>query len=477
MTLDRVPTGIKGFDPLIDGGFPRGSLILLAGNPGTGKTIFGANFAYHGATDYNENSVYASFAEGKKVFYEHMQPLGMDFEKLEKEGKFKILDLTVMKEPGASSILELILDNVFRMGAKRLVIDSFSAISQAFGEKLDARMVLHLILGRLVRQAGCTVLLIIEIPIGSTQIGLGIEEFVADGVLFLRRKELEGRLIREVEILKLRGTEVKQHKYLFSLKNGFQVFPPFVPRVPKQPKIWKPIPDHGDMISTGSQDVDNLLGGGFPLGSYTLLEAGEGVPYRGYAAILISFACNFVGHHRGMVIIPSSGLDAESIKKLLSPYMGEDRFEKSVRVTRFTTPTETDVTLKSYEVPLPSTSIVKASQVHWSAINFFRKKFGSPIYSFVGYDSLEYQFGPGEGLKVLGKSVANVKRLGDIRINLVRPGVSTAVSLKDVSDTHLKVIMADGAVLLYGVKPTTGFYNLEIDDSEGYPVPKLTPII
>ena len=64
----------------------------------------------------------------------------------------------MMKELGTSSTLELILDNVFRMGAKRLVIDSFSALSQAFKEKIDARMVLHLILGRLVRRAGYPVL-------------------------------------------------------------------------------------------------------------------------------------------------------------------------------------------------------------------------------------------------------------------------------------------------------------------------------
>jgi hypothetical protein len=37
---DRVPTGIEGFDRLIEGGIPRGSLVLLAGNAGSGKTIF-----------------------------------------------------------------------------------------------------------------------------------------------------------------------------------------------------------------------------------------------------------------------------------------------------------------------------------------------------------------------------------------------------------------------------------------------------
>ena len=45
---ERVPTGIDGLDPLIEGGFPKGSLVLLAGNPGTGKTIFSMQFLYRG---------------------------------------------------------------------------------------------------------------------------------------------------------------------------------------------------------------------------------------------------------------------------------------------------------------------------------------------------------------------------------------------------------------------------------------------
>jgi len=40
----RVPTGIAGLDDLIQGGFPRGTLILLAGSPGTGKTIASAHY-------------------------------------------------------------------------------------------------------------------------------------------------------------------------------------------------------------------------------------------------------------------------------------------------------------------------------------------------------------------------------------------------------------------------------------------------
>jgi hypothetical protein len=45
------------------------------------------------------------------------------------------------------------------------------------------------------------------------------------------------------------------------------------------------------------------------------------------------------------------------------------------------------------------------------------------------------------------------------------------------ADVHLKITRGHGTVLVYGVKPRTNLYILEMDVSEGYPMPKLTPII
>jgi len=187
LMIERVPTGIHGLDPLIEGGFPKGSLILVAGNPGTGKTSFSAQFLYYGAAEYGENGIYVSLAEGREAFMKNMDSFGLDFEKLEREGKVKVLDLVTVKEEGVSTILERILSEIHELKAKRLVIDSFTAIAHAFNEKIDARIILHTILGKMVRQTGCTTLLVIEVPKGEERMGLGIEEFVADGIFLLTR--------------------------------------------------------------------------------------------------------------------------------------------------------------------------------------------------------------------------------------------------------------------------------------------------
>ena len=202
---DRVPTGIVGLDDMIEGGFPRGSLILLAGSSGSGKTIASSHYLYHGAKSLDENGVYVSFAERREFFLDNMKRFGLDFEMLESKGKFKFLDMMTTREEAMSSTLDIVVREVLEMNAKRLVIDSFSALAQAFKRKIDARIILHL-LDKLMRQTGCTTLLLVELPIGSKTLGFGFEEFVADGIiLFETINEKEGIRKRAV-IRKMRGT-------------------------------------------------------------------------------------------------------------------------------------------------------------------------------------------------------------------------------------------------------------------------------
>jgi len=207
---DRVPTGIVGLDDMIEGGFPRGSLILLAGSPGSGKTIASAYYLYYGAKKLNENGVYVSFAERREFFLDNMKRFGLNFEMLESKGKFKFLDVMTTREEIMPSTLDIVLREALVINSKRLVIDSFSAMAQAFKRKIDARIILHM-LEKLMRQTSCTTLLLVELPIGSKTLGLGFEEFVSDGIiLFETINEKEGIRKRAV-IRKMRGTNHNQN--------------------------------------------------------------------------------------------------------------------------------------------------------------------------------------------------------------------------------------------------------------------------
>jgi circadian clock protein KaiC len=70
--VKRLRTWIEGFDPLVDGGIPRPSFVLLAGHPGTGKSTFGLQFLLNRLIHDNELGVYASFLETQEVFVRNM---------------------------------------------------------------------------------------------------------------------------------------------------------------------------------------------------------------------------------------------------------------------------------------------------------------------------------------------------------------------------------------------------------------------
>ena len=221
----RVPTGIDGLDTLIEGGFLRGDVILLAGGTGSGKTIFSTQFIYNGATQYGEKGVYATFEEDAKTLKRNMLRFGFDLEKLEQEGVIKVLDLETLKGGGLSANIEFILSTLNQIDGKRLVIDSLTAFLSGCTENLEYRMLMHLIY-KMLKTRGYTTIMTCSVPKGAKTLGLGIEEFIADSVIFLENTidslELKTRFLMH----KMRGTDhsKKYHNVIITDK-GLQIVP------------------------------------------------------------------------------------------------------------------------------------------------------------------------------------------------------------------------------------------------------------
>lgn len=222
----RTSTGIEGFDELVESGFPSESLILMAGEPGAGKTTFSAQFLYDGATKFGEKGIYVCFAETKKALLRNMLRFGWDFERLEIEKRCLILDLSTSKEAGIQNTLDAMLREVTALKAKRLVIDSFTSMSMAMKENIDIRYLVHL-LYKFLQSVGCTTIMISDTPWGSNKIGSGIEEFIADGILLMHTYfNKTGELNRKMRIIKMRNTQhsLRTHEYKIS-PTGISILP------------------------------------------------------------------------------------------------------------------------------------------------------------------------------------------------------------------------------------------------------------
>ena len=222
---ERVPTGIDGLDTLIEGGFLRGDVILLAGGTGSGKTIFSAQFIHNGATQYGEKGVYATFEEDAKTLKRNMLKFGFDLEKLEREGAIKVLDLETLRGGGLSANIEFILSTLKEIDGKRLVIDSLTAFLSACTENLEYRMLMHLMY-KMLKTRGYTTIMTCSVPKGARTLGLGIEEFIADSVMFLENVIDSLELKTRFMMFKMRGTDhSKKYHNVIITEKGLQIVP------------------------------------------------------------------------------------------------------------------------------------------------------------------------------------------------------------------------------------------------------------
>ena len=223
--MQRISTGVPGLDSLIEGGIPKGNTAMIAGNPGTGKTILCSHFVYYGLTTQDENALYISFSESKTQFYANTERFGMDFEKFERQNKFTFMALASFTKDGMQDTLAEILSTIRDTKAKRVVLDSFSAISLAFEDQNEARTTVQVLLGKIMRTEEVTTMLIIEVPYGRNNIGSGIEESVADGIIQLGQREDNAAPII-LRVLKMRCTAINREPHICTIgENGMILYP------------------------------------------------------------------------------------------------------------------------------------------------------------------------------------------------------------------------------------------------------------
>lgn len=250
--IEWLKTEIPGFDELFAKGVPKGKNILVAGGPGTGKTIFCLQTLYNAARK-GHDCLYITFEESPPNLRQHMREFGWDLGKVEQDGN--LWDIAVGKSGSlvirkldpfriARSVEALLAKAAGRLrigmgGIPELIpasinpymiaLDSVSALESAFTGRPESYRVYIEQLFRLFEETGSTNFLITETEEATKRYSkTGVEEFLADGVFvfyYIKPINLDTR-IRAVEILKLRGAKHQSKIVPFAITGrGMKVYP------------------------------------------------------------------------------------------------------------------------------------------------------------------------------------------------------------------------------------------------------------
>jgi circadian clock protein KaiC len=220
--MNRVKTGIKGLDEMLNGGFLVETANLVEGAPGTGKTTLGMQFIYNGIAQFNEPGLIMTFEEFPQQYYRDAEALGWNFRGLEQSDKLRV----IMTSPEVGKAdLESVGGRIEAMareiGARRILIDSLSHFERLSDDPVELRNVIYGFINALKRE-GLTSVLTRESPalIGESDSAEEDVAFVADSYIMLRYVEIESAIRKALLVLKLRGSDHAKDIRQFEITSG-----------------------------------------------------------------------------------------------------------------------------------------------------------------------------------------------------------------------------------------------------------------
>jgi len=197
---ERVPTRIAGLDERMGGGIPKGFLVLLAGPVGSMKSSLAFSILFHAARG-GARGLYLSLEQDEESLLGQMKSLGLDMAGLR---QLHVVDLGAVRKDleeeradWLDSLCALLERYKKEIGCDILVIDSLDALYSLVDLQNPRRELFHFF--QRMRGLGATTFLISEMAPDDRRFGkYGVEEFLSDGIIHLRLKEVDTAQVTSV---------------------------------------------------------------------------------------------------------------------------------------------------------------------------------------------------------------------------------------------------------------------------------------
>ncbi len=286
--LERVPSGIAGLDRILHGGFLKGRTYLLMGPPGAGKTVSSNQLCFHHVATGGRALYLTLLAETSSRMLADLQSFAFFTLAPIADTLSYVSGYSALRQDGLNGFISLLRAEVHRLRATLLVIDGAMIAEQMAPANLDWKQFLHGLQAS-TEILGCTTFLLAPLDETSTSHG---EQTLVEGVIELTMRSVDVRSVRELQVRKFRGSAFLEGRHLYIINEaGFVVHPrmeavlELSPTELPQTLATVAQPEH---MSMGIAQLDEMLRGGLPSGSTTLLLEHRGQARRCWGA---TFCC------------------------------------------------------------------------------------------------------------------------------------------------------------------------------------------
>lgn len=267
-SLARVPSGIKGLDEVLQGGFIRGGLYIVEGAPGTGKTIFGNQICFNQIRSGKTVLYITLIAETVARMLLNLRNMGFFDESAVGTGISYISGFAALKDEGLTGLLHLLRREVSARGAAIVMVDGFASASDSAKSSEELKLFVQQLQTQ-ADAADATVFLLTN-PAESKP---SSEETMVDGIINMSSSLQASSSLREIYVRKFRGSSYLEgvHNYRIA-EDGVTIYP----RMEIRGRRFAT--GNGDLqrIGSGISRLDVMLGGGLPARSMTMLVGPSG---------------------------------------------------------------------------------------------------------------------------------------------------------------------------------------------------------
>ena len=244
MPKEHVSSGVEGLDQLLMGGYVKGRSTLLAGGPGTGKSILSWHFLFDGIQK-DESVLLVSLDQTIAMIHDDMADFGWDPKNAVDTKKLTMLSGTLKIVPTETSyeyvigfdhpllreqpftvprLADLIRKQADEVNATRIVIDGLGPLLELAGNRSEVRQLVYGFIRNVV-DGSTTVLLTHELKSSSAAQNDELPYFICDGVIVLDTLYSAGDYIRTLRVVKMRGANHTMRPIMFKInKDGITAY-------------------------------------------------------------------------------------------------------------------------------------------------------------------------------------------------------------------------------------------------------------